>query len=142
MSSFVTEQSETFSVSVPAPPPFVWRILARVEDWPHFSPFARAVEPAGDARSYQVTTPGATVRLTSHFHPDLLLLDHLVGFADGSSVFIPYRVVPNGTGAELIMTNIKSPNDSTEDFELQVGWMRTELTGARDWVLHRLAATT
>lgn len=139
MSSFVTERSDTATVSVAAPPRFVFQVLARVADWPQFSPFARAVEPVGDGRCYWVTTPDSTVRLVCQFDPDLLLLDHQVAFADGSSVFIPYRVVPNGTGAELIMTNVKSPADSVEDYRSQLGWMRTELIGARDWVLNHLA---
>jgi hypothetical protein len=60
-----------------------------------------------------------------------------VTLSDQTEVFIPYRVTPNHLGSELIMTNVKSPGDSTDDYEEQLQWMRTELEGAKRYVEER-----
>jgi hypothetical protein len=81
-----------------------------------------------------VTSPQGDVAVTTHFREELGLLDHTVTLGDGTEVLIPYRVAPNHRGSELIMTNIKSPGDSDEEWAEQVDWMRTELTNAKHYV--------
>ena len=133
-----TERSDSYSVSIEAPPAFVWATLAKVEDWPHFSPFALRVKRLSPTR-YEVTSPQGPVILTSDFVEDLRLLDHTVTLQDGTEVFVPYRVAPNHRGSELIMTNVKSPGDSMAEYEEQLDWMRTELDQARQHVEERYA---
>lgn len=45
----------------------------------------------------------------------------------GDEQFIPYRVVPNGEGSELIMTNQQTAGVSNEEYVEQLTWMREEL---------------
>ncbi|WP_036391033.1 SRPBCC family protein [Micromonospora chokoriensis] len=134
-----TERSDSYSVSISAPVDFVWATLATVADWPRFSPFALRVRPESPG-TFTVTSPTGDVRLTSHFDEALRLLDHTVTLADGTDVFIPYRVTPNHRGSELIMTNVKSPTDSAAEYEEQLGWMRTELANAKTYVEECYAA--
>lgn len=134
----LTERSDSYSVSIDAPPAFVWATLAKVADWPHFSPFARQVKQLSPTE-YEVTSPQGPVMLTSNFVEDLRLLDHTVTLPDGTEVFIPYRVAPNHRGSELIMTNVKSPDDSMAEYEEQLSWMRTELDQAKQHVEERYA---
>lgn len=136
-----TERSDSYSVSIGAPTAFVWATLANVEDWPRFSPFALAVRRKSET-GYVVTSPQGEVVLTSNFDRDLRLLDHTVTLHDGTDVFIPYRVTPNHLGSELIMTNVKSPSDSTEEYEEQLEWMRTELENAKRYVEQRYETAT
>ncbi|WP_037971975.1 SRPBCC family protein [Streptosporangium amethystogenes] len=128
-----TERSDTYSVSIEAPPEFVWQAMADVEEWPRFSPFALAVTRTSE-KTFDVTGPQGPVVLATCFDRDLLLLDHKVVLSDGAEVFIPYRVAPNHLGSELIMTNVKSPGDSPEEYAEQLEWMRKELHGAKDYV--------
>lgn len=132
-----TERSDTYSVSIAAPPAFVWQVLADVGCWPEFSPFALAVAEVAAGR-FQITGPQGEVGLTTRFDRELGLLDHVVGIGE-DTVFIPYRVVANLDGAELIMTNVKAPGDSPADYEEQLRWMREELDGAKKYVEHRFA---
>jgi len=131
-----TERSDTCSVSISAPPEFAWSVLANVADWPRFSPFALAVTQTSET-TYTVTGPQGDVALRSDFDKDRLLLDHIVTLSDGTEVFIPYRVTPNHRGSELIMTNVKSPGDTDDEYDEQLGWMRTELNGAKRYVEQR-----
>jgi hypothetical protein len=47
--------------------------------------------------------------------------------ASGEEQFIPYRVVANGDGSELIMTNQQTATVSDKDYAEQLQWMKTEL---------------
>ena len=80
----LTERSDSYSVSVNAPPAFVWATLANVEDWPRFSPFALQVNQLSPTR-YELTSPQGPVILTSNFVEDLGLLDHTVTLRRWSS---------------------------------------------------------
>jgi hypothetical protein len=131
-----TERSDTYSVSIAAPPPFVWSILSNVEDWAQFSPFAQAVARTS-ATSFVITSPQGAVLLTTNFDEPRLLLDHTVTLSDQTEVFIAYRVTPNHLGSELMMTNVKSPSDSDTEYDEQLAWMRDELEGAKRFVEDR-----
>lgn len=48
------------------------------------------------------------------------VLDHQVTVAAGMTVFNAMRVVPNGTGSELVMVWTQSPEMSSEQFEQDV----------------------
>lgn len=131
-----TERSDTYGVSIPVPPDLVWAVLADVENWPRFSPFALTVKRTS-ATTYTVTSPQGDVLLTSNFDRGLRLLDHRVTLPDQTEVFIPYRVTPNHLGSELIMTNVKSPGDSEDEYAEQLAWMRIELDGAKRYLEER-----
>lgn len=131
-----TMRSDTFSVSIGVPPLFAWEVLSHVDLWRLFSPFALTVTSLTPDQ-FEIDSPQGKVILCVQFDRDRLLLDHVVKLSDGSAVFIPYRVVPNYHGCELVMTNIQSPGDSTEDYEVQVGWMRDELRGAKAFIEER-----
>lgn len=131
--------SDTFSVSVAVPPEYAWSLLAAIENWPEFSPFARLVSRI-DTTSWDVVSPQGNILLRSHFVREHCLLDHEV-FTGGHWVFIPYRVVPNLDGCELIMTNFQSPGDSSDEYREQNDWVVRELQGARQFLESRWSNT-
>jgi hypothetical protein len=127
--------SDSFSVSVAVSPEYTWSLLAVIENWPEFSPFAQSVSRV-DANSWQIGSPQGDILLRSHFVREHLLLDHEV-HTGGQWVFIPYRVVPNLDGCELIMTNFQSPGDSDDEYREQNDWVIRELHGAKQFLESR-----
>jgi hypothetical protein len=125
-------RSDTYSVSVEVPRLFAWKHMADVGAWRNFSPFVLAAEQIGDDL-WRVTSPQGLTLLRTNFSEDLCLLDHTV-YLEAGPVLIPYRVVPNLSGCELIMTNFQSPGDSDAEYAEQVDWMRRELDGAREYL--------
>ena len=61
------------------------------------------------------------------FDREHLLLDTICIVPSGDEQFIPYRVVPNGEGSELIITNQQTAGVSDEEYTEQLLWMREEL---------------
>jgi hypothetical protein len=57
----------------------------------------------------------------------LCFLDHEVTLASGVTVLNSMRVLPNGSGSELVMVVFQSPEASTEEFERDVQAVRDDL---------------
>ena len=62
-----------------------------------------------------------------------MLLDTQCILPDGEVQTIPYRVVPNREGAELLMTNFRPINATKADYEEQLHWIDIELKKAKEY---------
>lgn len=117
---------DTVSVSVAAKPEKVWSFVADLNNWKLFSDFAKNIEQISDKEWVTHTSQG-DVKIYPKFDKKRLLLDHKVVIASGEEQFIPYRVVPNGDGSELMMTNQQTATVSDKDYQQQLRWMKEEL---------------
>ena len=59
------------------------------------------------------------------------ILDHTVTPAPGVEVFVPMRVVPNGSGSEVIFTLFQQPGMSDEDFARDQGMVVEDLASMK-----------
>jgi len=117
---------DTISVSIQAAPETVWEFVADLNNWKQFSDFGKNLEKLSDSEWIAHTSQG-DVRVIPKFDKEHLLLDSVCIVPSGDEQFIPYRVVPNGTGSELIMTNQQTAHVSESEYQEQLGWMKTEL---------------
>ena len=58
---------------------------------------------------------------------DFGVLDHYVTLASGVEVYVPMRVVPNGSGSEVIFTLFKTPEMSDKQFAEDAGMVQRDL---------------
>jgi len=100
--------------------------VADLNNWKQFSDFGKNIEQVSETEWIAHTSQG-DVRVLPKFDRDKLLLDSICIIASGEEQFIPYRVVSNGEGSELIMTNQQTASVSDADYEEQLSWMKTEL---------------
>lgn len=117
---------DTISVSINSKPKKVWEFVADINNWPQYTDFAKDIEQVNDTEWIFHTSQG-DVRVITKFDKEKLLLDTICIIASGEEQFIPYRVVPNGDGSELIMTNFQGETSSDEDYAEQLKWMKEEL---------------
>ncbi|MEK9195843.1 MAG: SRPBCC family protein [Patescibacteria group bacterium] len=117
---------DTFSVSIEAKPQAVWEFVADLNNWKQFSDFGKDIEKIKDNEWVFHTSQG-DVRVITKFDKEKLLLDTICIIASGEEQFIPYRVVPNGDGSELIMTNHQGETSSGKEYAEQIKWMKDEL---------------
>lgn len=94
---------DTTSLSINAKPEKVWEYVADIH------------------------TSQGDVRVIEKFDREHLLLDTVCIVPSGDEQFIPYRVVPNGEGSELIITNQQTAGVSDAEYAEQLTWMREEL---------------
>lgn len=85
------------------------------------------------------TTYGVTIRRTPEEVYDFVsnlanwpqFSEFAADFERVDDDFIPYRVVPNKDGAELLMTNFRPRAASRAEYEEQLRWMEVELEQAK-----------
>lgn len=72
------------------------------------------LRPDGDRWLAQTPAGDAQIRFTRW--NDFGVLDHWVAFEDGTTVYVPLRVVVNGDGCEVMLTLLRLPGMSDEKF--------------------------
>src|SRR5688572_8785443 len=59
------------------------------------------------------------------------VLDHAVTLPRGTTVYVPLRVVPKGSGCELVLTLFRRPDMSDERFAADAEWVMRDLNAAK-----------
>jgi carbon monoxide dehydrogenase subunit G len=110
------QRAAVVHISILAAPKSVVAFLTDMENWKTWAPWVRSVTRQSDGSWSLDTTDGA---MTVQFvEPNSFgILDHRVTLASGMTVHNAMRVVPNGSGSELEMLVMQSPEMSTEQFE-------------------------
>jgi hypothetical protein len=73
-------------------------------------------------------TPNGPVKVRFAPRNDLGVLDHYVTVAPGVVVYVPMRVVPNGSGTELTFTLFRQPDMTDQKFQEDADWVLRDLT--------------
>lgn len=121
-----TRESRTLTIRIERDAGAVYAFASRPENLPRWAAgLGGGVTRAGE--DWAVDTPLGRLRL--RFAPPNAhgVLDHGVTLPDGSEVDVPMRVVPNGTGAEVLFTLFRQPAMSAEDFERDAGLVAADL---------------
>jgi carbon monoxide dehydrogenase subunit G len=110
------QRAAVVHISILAAPKSVVAFLTDMENWKTWAPWVRSVTRQSDGSWSLDTTDGA---MTVQFvEPNSFgILDHCVTLASGMTVHNAMRVVPNGSGSELEMLVMQSPEMSTEQFD-------------------------
>lgn len=59
------------------------------------------------------------------------VLDHAVTLPRGVTIYIPLRVVPSGSGCELVLTLFRQPHMTDEQFAADEAWVMRDLAAAK-----------
>ena len=60
------------------------------------------------------------------------VLDHYVSVDSGPEVYVPMRVLPNGEGAEVLLTVFRQSGTSEEKFAEDTQWVRRDLEALKE----------
>jgi hypothetical protein len=127
------QRCEVVHTSILAPPRDVVVFLSDVNNWQTWAPWIRSVSRMF-VRDWTIDTDAGLMHI--HFvEPNAFgVLDHEVRLESGLTVFNSMRVLPNGSGSELVMTLFQQPNVSTEEFERDIRAVTDDLARLRDVV--------
>ena len=70
--------------------------------------------------------PQGPVRIRFTEHNAFGVMDHRVDLGTGPEVHVPMRVVPNGAGAEVLVTLLRRPGMSDEAFAADAAWVQRD----------------
>lgn len=99
-------RSHTVSVSVEAPPERVAGFVADPANLPKWATaFCRSVRQSeADGGEWIIETPDGPMTIQFVEPNEFGVLDHVVRSAPGIEILNPMRVVPNGSGSEVLFT--------------------------------------
>ncbi|GAA2741940.1 MULTISPECIES: SRPBCC family protein [Kitasatospora] len=119
--------SVTKTVSIDRPPAEVFAFLADPANWPRWAVVnVRSIAPTADPQWWVMATPVGEARLRLRADAEHGILDH--DFVDDTAAWtVPARVVPNGDGAEFMITFFRPPSFDEEFFVRQTDLVDTEL---------------
>jgi hypothetical protein len=107
-----------------------YEFLSAPENFPKWaSGLAGSLHKAGDDWIADTPAGRATVRFSERNAYGVL--DHAVTLPHGATVYIPLRVVPSGSGCELVLTLFRQPDMSEEKFAADAEWVMRDLGAAK-----------
>jgi hypothetical protein len=108
-------ESRTISIRIDREPATVYRFVADLANFPGWAnSFCLAISLTPDG--WLARTPQGPVTIRIAPPNDFGVLDHYVTPAGGAELYVPLRVVANGTGSEVIFTLFRLPGMSAEAF--------------------------
>jgi hypothetical protein len=113
------QRAEVVHTSIAVAPQRVTAWLSDLNNWLTWAPWIRSVSRVS-ARDWTLVTDVGTMQ--THFvEPNSFgVLDHQVLLESGATVFNSMRVLPNGSGSELVMVIFQRPAMSLEEFQRDV----------------------
>jgi hypothetical protein len=120
------QRAEVVHVSILARPGEVIAFLVDVHNWTTWAPWIRAVRRSSD-RGWTLDTDAGPLALRFVEPNALGVLDHEVTLPSGAITLNSMRVLPNGSGSELIMVVFQSPDVSADQFVRDVEAVRHDL---------------
>lgn len=125
-----TFESRTVTVRIARPWPDVYAFAAAPENLPRWaSGLARSLKHVDG--EWLVDTPAGPARLRFAARNDFGILDHYVTVRPGVDIYIPMRVIANGTGSEVIFTLFRLPGMTDEAFARDAEWVERDLTALK-----------
>ena len=118
--------SRTLSVSIDRPPDQVHAFVSNPENLPQWATaFCLSVRPNdGD---WVIETPDGSMRIRFVEKNPFGILDHYVTSAPGTNIHVPMRVVPNGSGSEVMLTLFQGLGMSDEKLAQDIRWVERDL---------------
>ena len=105
-----TRPARTLAVTIDRPPGDVLAFVRDPEELPTWAAGLAHGVRWEDSRWLATTADGAEVDVMFCPENDLGVADHRVRGADGLDLTVPLRVVPNGDGAEVVLTVVGDPD--------------------------------
>jgi hypothetical protein len=118
------------SVAIDRAPSEAYDFLSEPENFARWaSGLAGSLRKLGDDWIADTPEGRATVRFSER--NAFGVLDHSVTLPRGTTVYIPLRVVPKGSGCELVLTLFRQPDMSDEKFAADAQWVTRDLDTAK-----------
>jgi len=125
-----TFEARTISVTIDRP----WRevydfaaIPLNFQRWA--SGLGGSLKKSGDL--WSALGPDGPIRIRFSERNDFGVLDHWVLSEAGGEIYMPLRVLPNGTGAEVTLTLFRPEGRTDDEMAADEDWVRRDLDALR-----------
>lgn len=121
-----TLESRTLTISIAREAEAVYRFISNPANLPQWATaFCQSIRQVGSDWVMQTSAGEMKVR----FVPpnDFRVADHFVSPAPGVEIYVPMRVLPNGSGSEVVFTLFRQPDMTPEKFREDIGLVEQDL---------------
>ena len=120
-------EATTLTISIERPWREVYEAIWRPLDFPKWASglSAAGLQPEGEL--WRARGPEGSVLIQFTPHNAFGVMDHAVDLGGGAIVRVPMRVIPNGDGAEVLLTLYRQPGMDDEKFAADADWVRRDL---------------
>jgi len=124
-----TTESRNLSVSIERDADAVYAFLSVPENFPRWASGLGSLHRANG--QWIAETPDGPMRVRFSESNAFGVLDHWVSPPSGVEIYIPLRVVRNGSGCELVFTLFRGPDMDQAGFEADAQWVMRDLKAAK-----------
>jgi hypothetical protein len=124
-----TSTARTLSISIEKDARLVYDFVRDAEQLPRWVAFCKAIRRSADG--WVMETDQGTMTLRFADDNAFGVLDHWVTTPGGAVVHVPMRVVPNGSGSELVFTVFRAPGMSDEQLAADVALVERDLASLK-----------
>jgi hypothetical protein len=118
------------SVSIARPPDEVYAFASNPENLPLWATgLARTIRYVDG--EWIADAPAGRVKIRFAERNELGVLDHDVISESGVTIHVPLRVVPNGSGSEVVFTLVRERNVSDDEFAEDARWVEKDLNALK-----------
>lgn len=119
-------ESRTLSITIAHPPQKMYEFVSNPENLPRWAAgLCKSVRKS--KAGWIAETPQDPMQIRFAEKNDFGVLDHYVTTAQGIEIYVPMRVVSNGSGSEVIFTLFRMPGMSDKQFAEDVGMVERDL---------------
>ena len=124
-------QSRNLSVQIRRNPRDVYNFTSAPENFPRWaSGLGKSLKRKNG--EWIAETPQGPIKVRFTERNEFGILDHYVIPESGAEIYIPMRVIPNGSGSELIFTLFRLSDVSDEKFAADAEWVMRDLTALKN----------
>jgi hypothetical protein len=118
--------SKTINISIKSDPKTVYEFISNLENLPKWAPstFPSIKEVNGE---WLVDTPHGPNKVMLTEKNNFGILDHSVKLVSGVEVYVPMRVLKNGTGSEVLLTIFQTSEMTDEAFIQDIKMVERDL---------------
>jgi hypothetical protein len=125
-------EARTLSVSIERDPGAVYAFVRDAARLPEWVAFCTAIKRVGDVWTMETDRGPQTLRfIDDNPHG---VLDHVVSPAPGVEILVPMRVVPNGSGSEVLFTLVRAEGMTDEEYATDVGLVERDLSALKQFL--------
>lgn len=129
----MTFDSEHISVVIHKSFDSVNEFLAEPENFPKWaSGLANGLQKVGE--DWIAETPEGSMKVKFTEWNKFGVADHYVYPAPNVEIYIPLRVIPNGSGCEVLLTLFRTNHMSDEKFAADAEWVRKDLSALKKFL--------
>ncbi|MCO6419491.1 polyketide cyclase [Siccirubricoccus sp. KC 17139] len=122
------------SISVERPWRELYDAIWRPDFFPRWASGLSASAMERDGAWWKARGPEGPIRIRFTDHNPYGVMDHEVDPGSGPAIHVPMRVIPNGAGAEVVLTLFRQPGMPEERFLADAEWVRRDLLALKSLV--------